>query len=572
MKKIVQFSFALLLISGNTSYAQFFKWGVRGGSNSNSGDFANGVVTDTAGNSVFVGLIQPATVTFGYATTTYTTVTTNNATTDMYIAKVNKNGSYVWIRTIGSKSADGGSDIGMDNNNNYYVTGSVGDTADLGNSVKIQKAGGGSFAAKYNSAGVCQWATLIGPGIWESATDASGNTYAMGVFAGTTTVGTYTLTSIAGSNDVFVVKIDPSGAIVWAIRTGGGDDDFSAGGAGTGSITVDMNGNPYIAGSFVNTTTIGTTTVTASAGSKTGVVVAKLRAADGSVVWAKGADGSDVTYNNYLNGIGFSKSENALYLVGSFMGGITWGTTALTSSANYNPFVAKLDTAGVAQWAVKAASFAFVKGCGVTTDYNGNVFFTGWGQNGTVTFGTQNTSFVAAKAGYVGKITSAGTVQWGKVINNAAGAGNYNGFIDIDFGGIDADKTGNIYVVGNYSGTLALDAYNLHCNGEPTGFYDVFLAKLDPNALTGIEEQIEHDSFIVYPNPSNGMINVSLNYKSTEVTMNIFNAAGQLVFSKKINTSYTSTATIDMAGYSKGIYLTQIVTDKGVTSKRFVIE
>ncbi len=277
--------------------------------------------------------------------------------------------------------------------------------------------------------------------------------------------------------------------------------------------------------------------------------------------------------DNYLNGITYSKSENAVYVAGSFEGGITFGNSITTSTANYNPFVAKLDSAGTALWVAKAASFSFVKGCGVTTDYSGNVFFTGWGNSGTVTFGSSNSSFTAAYTGYIGKITSAGVVQWGKAENNASGAGNSNGFIFPDFGGIDADKYGCVYQSGNYSGTLALDAYNLHCNGEPTGFYDAFLAKLDPNAVTGIEESISANSFEIFPNPSNGIINVAFMNTSSATMINVYNTAGQVVISKKINAAQgLMNEQIDMSCVGKGIYLTQIISNDQVLNKRFVIE
>src|SRR5687768_7155203 len=61
------------------------------------------------------------------------------------------------------------------------------------------------------------------------ATDPSGNVYSTGVFSGTTMVfGTHTLSSLNVPNshaepykDIFLVKYDQSGNVIWAMSGGG---------------------------------------------------------------------------------------------------------------------------------------------------------------------------------------------------------------------------------------------------------------------------------------------------------------------------------------------------------------
>src|SRR5690606_5587680 len=72
-------------------------------------------------------------------------------------------------------------------------------------------------------------------------TDVFGNIYMTGHFSGTTDFGSFTLTS-AGSSDVFVVKINTSGTVLWAERFGGWGEDFGR------NITVDALGNVYTTG------------------------------------------------------------------------------------------------------------------------------------------------------------------------------------------------------------------------------------------------------------------------------------------------------------------------------------
>ena len=69
------------------------------------------------------------------------------------------------------------------------------------------------------------WAKQLGASASRAHVETSGNVHTVGSFAATGDfdpgVGTFNLTS-AGSGDVFVSKLDSSGAYVWAVRWGGG--------------------------------------------------------------------------------------------------------------------------------------------------------------------------------------------------------------------------------------------------------------------------------------------------------------------------------------------------------------
>lgn len=75
--------------------------------------------------------------------------------------------------------------------------------------------------------------------------------------------------------------------------------------------------------------------------------------------------------------------------------------------------------------------------------------------------------------------------------------------------------------------------------------------------------------FSVYPNPSKGSIFVMSNGLSSNVTVNVINAMGQVV-----KTSTFSTLTnekIDLSNQAAGTYTVQFITDKGVSTKSVVI-
>ncbi len=84
----------------------------------------------------------------------------------------------------------------------------------------------------------------------ETATDAVGNIFLAGTFAGTVDFslgqGTALLTS-AGVEDIFLAKYSPSGDLQWAKRWGGPDSDL------VNELVIDAAGNVFVSGTFHDT-------------------------------------------------------------------------------------------------------------------------------------------------------------------------------------------------------------------------------------------------------------------------------------------------------------------------------
>ena len=75
------------------------------------------------------------------------------------------------------------------------------------------------------------------------ATDGDGNIFVTGAFEDSVSFGATTLVS-QGGYDVFIVKYNPSGSVVWAISSGGTENDYGFG------VSTDSNGNVFICGDF----------------------------------------------------------------------------------------------------------------------------------------------------------------------------------------------------------------------------------------------------------------------------------------------------------------------------------
>ncbi|RAK65903.1 hypothetical protein [Hymenobacter edaphi] len=199
--------------------------------------------------------------------------------------------------------------------------------------------------AAQTSAPAWQWAAPLADGpdtyLSDVALDAAGNTYAVGDFQGTISLGPGTTLSSHGATDVLLVKYSPGGALLWAQALGGPSSEIGS------TIKVDALGNAYITGRISGPVVLGTASLTPLPG--TDAFRAKVDA-QGTVLWARGGGGSLAL-----------DAAGRLYEAAGFTGTITLGgtTLALPPDRRGNPgrglYLACYDAQGQAQWARIAA-------------------------------------------------------------------------------------------------------------------------------------------------------------------------------------------------------------------------
>lgn len=229
------------------------------------------------------------------------------------------------------------------------------------------------FVAKYNPGGTLMWAVRLGGVSNERATsvacDNFGNIFITGYFYGTFTAGAQTLTS-TGQQDVFLIKMNPAGQVVWARRGGGTQADIA------NDVAVDNTGAPVIIGQYSGTATFGATSIT---GQAEDVFVTKYDSA-GTVQWVKNGTAPAVDR-------GFAVScdqNNNVVATGQFSQTITFDVTHPNTSNN-SVFVIKFNAAGAEQWfriiGGATSNISNDIGCDnsgnvyVTGDFTGNLFF-----------------------------------------------------------------------------------------------------------------------------------------------------------------------------------------------------
>lgn len=309
-----------------------------------------------------------------------------------------------------------------------------------------------------------QWAKSVGgtgddisQGI---STDDYGNVYITGYFGSPSiTFGTTTLNS-AGGFDIFVVKYDAFGNVLWAKSAGGSGDDMGQG------ISADADGNVYVTGYFSNPSiTFGTTTLTCNGHND--VFIAKYNSS-GNLIWVKSVGGFywDVGISIVVN-----KNGN-IYATGSFnSGSITFDSITLINSGNSTIFIVKYDALGNVLWAKSAGGSDGGMGQGITTDAIGNVYVTGFFTSPSITFGNYTLTNKGQWDIFVVKYAHNGNVLWAK----SAGG------IEMDYGtGIASDSFGNVYITGDFNSPSITFTSKTLINTY-SGNSDIFIVKFDPN-------------------------------------------------------------------------------------------
>lgn len=147
-------------------------------------------------------------------------------------------------------------DVEIDAAGNSYITGYVtGETAfNTSNVLQTTPGNGDIYVAKYNSIGDLIWWKQFGGNFSDRAYDLAigpdQNVVVTGQYFGSVTFGTNVLQSSQNSKDIFLVKLNPLGNVLWARSEGGNLSENAYG------VTVDHQNNVILTGQFEGTTSI----------------------------------------------------------------------------------------------------------------------------------------------------------------------------------------------------------------------------------------------------------------------------------------------------------------------------
>src|SRR5204862_1195820 len=143
------------------------------------------------------------------------------------------NGQTNWLWKCGSSGNDEALANTTDAAGNIYTTGYFSLFARFDTTLLVSAGGGDVFIVKQNVTGTIMWAVKAGGSNSDRgtsvATDASGNIYVCGYFSGSAMFGSTQLISVNNTEDIFVAKLSPAGNFIWAERFGGDNVELTLG-------------------------------------------------------------------------------------------------------------------------------------------------------------------------------------------------------------------------------------------------------------------------------------------------------------------------------------------------------
>lgn len=482
-------------------------------------DWAYAMAADANGDVTVAGSFQ-GTATFttsapGTSPAT-TTALVMSGNTDAFVARFSgATGACAWASSAGSREASTGVrgmteawGVAVDAAGTAYATGSFQVVATFGSPADAQVYQGGMFLAGL-SAGAGTWQPPAVPATGGTsygtalATDAAGNQYLAGSFAGSMQVGSTRLYSW-GRNELYLAKRSPTGAWLWAVQT------KSTEGMSALGVATDASGHIFVTGqlgtgNYGVPVAVATTFVSSAAGVLPATTLplpiaggadgflARFDAATGACAWAvsfgstSGERGRAVAVDG--NGAVFVAGETnrLVRFTTSAPGTVPATTVALPSVGGTDGFVARFSAAtGACAWAMPLAGLDANQATALAADSRGGLYVAGLFE-GSAPFVTS--AFGSSPATHL-TLTSAGDADaFVARLDPATGACAWavplSGVGDAIATALALDPSGIPFVAGTFAGTGTLPGPASGPSPGTRSFTaagetDLFLARLDP--------------------------------------------------------------------------------------------
>lgn len=464
------------------------------------------------------------------------------------LIKLDANGNFAWKINTGAATNGNGCMLQYSNGYLYYQSGNL-------TVSKIDTGGiiGASLSASFYSSPTASTGLIYkGSGVF-----SNGDILLAAISAGRVAFGTDTLNNIGNpflTRPVLLVRCDTNMNVVWARYASNvrdPDKNFLP-------VAIDSSDAVYVGVQVNYEMIIGNDTIGAQGSIFTGEGgIIKIDAA-GNDVWARALQSSNTCYAWCMT----NTSDNSGIMVGGGYNGVaTLGSVTLPSAPNGLPFIGKIDA---------NSNFSNVFGYlsapsqtdALCLEAAGNgVYYVGGKLPNTTVPVFSCTPIAPAKGFYLGAFTEQpDSVPIPSItINGTLLTATPTFFGDIQWylnGNILTGETGqtlNATQSGNYTVEYT---YTTGCVGSQTSAVQTI-------NLTSVNNVNEKDVFVVYPNPSNGLIQFKgLNKSHDIINISIKNLKGNTIFS---TSTYKDNQLLDITNAASGVYFIEVITARGVT-------
>jgi hypothetical protein len=525
--------------------------------------FSKSIATDLSGNVYLAGQFY-GTLDFDPGPNThYLTAAGTSSAMDAFIMKLDANGNYLWAYNIGSNALDYSTDVTTDNAGNIYMLGLFSDTVDFDPGPGVTQFITDPyipevFILKLNSNGNFIWARHFGgPNSVNPqaiVSDANNNIYTTGFFHMTSDFdpgpGILNLNS-TGDFDIYVLKLNSAGNLVWGKSMGGTGWDQPNG------IAVDPLGNVFLTGIFHDTADFdpGPGIVNLITQSSSGdAFVCKLNS-NGSLAWS-GAIG--LAGNSQGNSVSLDNNCN-VYSTGYFKDTADFDPSPsvfqVIPTGMRDAYVNKLDSTGNFIWSktLHCSVNNYVEGASLKVDSSTNDVIIGGRFTGQADFDPSALTLMLTcntyDDGFIARYSNTGDLVWAKSFGGPSGEGVAS-----------IALSGGIVLTGT-SGGLPMHFDSLTVSGVS------FFAK-SVAVISDINTPLESKNIKVYPNPATNQLNVTFANPVKRTRLKVTDMSGRIIIESFVEENVT---TIPLTDFENGMYLLQVQDDLQQSIIRFVI-
>jgi len=539
MKNVFYFLSILSFLTSSLSFSQNIDWGFKiGGSYE---DRALDIVKDSLGNIYITGGISNS-VNFNPNSNPFWINAVGQNSSDVYIAKYNKDFVLLWGFSIGSNSWETGAKLIVDDSLNVYLIGEGFGNIDFdpttGNYFH-DCSPSNAFIAKYDKNGVFKAVHSI-PSI--SMYPPNANIYQ----DNQNNIFTY-------SNDT-LSKFNINLQLIWKKRISGQPELFDK----KDFYAIQNFKTPFYSSNY----------------GQLNIALEKYDNINGNIIFTK----QYALSTGFVNGGIIKKSKNSkLIISGKFWGNLSlYGNNDTISLSNSDmgngpwgqypidrEFIAMYDTLHNIYWA-KAFDNLSPEPYIIETDINGNIYTLGF-LNFNANFDPNNNVQLTNNGygNYVAKYDSNFTYC---AASQFLG-GSYNDFI----GGFKLQNDTAV-MCGHFFNTIDLDLTSSSFLLSESPPENIFVAKYSNfNIVTNpasVSENITNSLNVnIFPNPSNGVFGLNINSITKNIKIMIYDLRGRIILSKIINENFIK---IDLSNYPSSIYILNIETENSIISKKII--
>lgn len=464
-------------------------------------DFANSILPTSDGGFIIAGTTDSSNG----------DILSNQGSGDIFIVKLNHVGVIEWQKSYGGNNEDALSDVLQTIDGGYIFAGlTKSNNGDVSGNHGLRDY----WIVKISNIGTIEWQKCYGGTNDDSAMSLQQYSDGNYIIAGHTESINGDVNVNHGQRDIWLVKIDTTGNILWQKSLGGTAFESAA------SIRHTADGG-FI---FIGSTSSSNGDVLNQHGSYDWWVL-KLNTI-GAIEWQKSLGGSNFDFGHSI----IQTADN-----GYIAAGRTWSNNGDVSSDNAKEgWLVKLNTTGSIQW---TKTFG-----GSGEDIFFNAIQTSDGGYLTIGQTFSNNGDISGNHGgadiWTLKVDNNGTLQWQSIL-----------------GGSNNEGGGSI--LQNVDGSYTLTGFSASNDGDVSGNHggasDCWVVKLGSELNT--KEYLKSDYVVLYPNPVKDYINLLIDNYATQLPYRITDMFGKIVKSGVLN---EKNSYIKIEDLSSGVYFMQI--------------